>query len=401
MTDKSTSVLLISQDEKIHTAFDNALSEDSYTLSAEHKALVDLNGKRANIAAHHDIVLFDLDQNNPESLLAAREMNAARAAGTILIALADNDLPLSKARELNRAGVDDVLPRHALDDEIIPQIEAWRARQSAQLPALWAGQATEGKVIAVAQARGGVGSSTLAVNLADVLQLRRGVFSKKATCKVALVDLDFQFGSIAALVDVEETDALWRMAMEGTVPDAAFVEQALTVSESGLSVLTAPSRFGPLNALKSEQVGAILDVLKKSHDYVVVDMPGALVDWIDPVLSRADKMLLVTDITVPSVRSARKLIDFYHAEHPGLEIEFVASYEKKPIMYSSRHRAAAELLENQISFWIPNDPKAMREAVDRGRPLVNIAPRSNIAKAFRRIGHEISAALPPRIVSPQ
>ena len=71
-----------------------------------------------------------------------------------------------------------------------------------------------------------------------------------------------------------------------------------------------------MNALQPSQIGSILDVLKKSHDYVVVDMPSALVDWIDPILSRADKLLLMTDVTVPSIRSTRKLIDFYLAEHP-------------------------------------------------------------------------------------
>ncbi len=396
MSAKLTSLLLISKDESFHTALGSALPQADYSVTSQRSSVVGLNGSAARLASHHDIILFDWDQDDPASLSAAREMCDARAAGSMLIALAGQDLPLFKARQISRAGVDDVLPRDSLTDEIIPQIESWRLRQSAKLPAVWAGQATLGKVIAVAQARGGVGSSTLAVNLADVLQGDRGLLKRKVTNDVALVDLDFQFGSIAALVDVEESDAMWRMAMEGTVPDAAFIEQAIVKTSGGLSVLTAPSRFGPLNALTSKQIGAVLDELRKTHDYVVVDLPRALVEWIEPVLSRADKLLLATDVTVPSVRAARKLIDFYLLEHPGLSIEMVASHEKKPLVAASHHRAATELLQLPFSHWIPDDPKAAREALDRGKPLGEVAPRSRIARAIRGIGRATATTLAPR-----
>ena len=69
---------------------------------------------------------------------------------------------------------------------------------------------------------------------------------------------------------------------------------------------------------------------------------------------------------------------------------------KKPVINSSHHRAATELLERPFDYWIPNDPKAVREAMDSGKPLATSAPRSNIAKAIRRIGKQTAAALPPR-----
>jgi Flp pilus assembly CpaE family ATPase len=327
---------------------------------------------------------------------AVRDIGQARSGATRLIALAEENLPLSAARALNKVGVDEVLPRDALEEEVIPNIKSWRERSVANLPAVWGGHATEGKVIVVAQARGGIGSSTLAVNLAD--QLRRGSKSRKKStqAEVALVDLDFQFGSIASLVDVDESEALWRMAMEGTHPDAAFVDQALVKTTEGVSVLTAPPRYGPLNALTSPQISAIIDALKKSHDYVIVDLPRALVDWIEPVLAKADKLLLATDVTVSSVRAARKLMDFYMAEHPGLNIEVIVSREKKPVFMAAHHKAAAELLQTQFQHWIPEDPKPAREAMDRGKPLGQIAPRSGMCKAIQALAKDISAAMPGR-----
>jgi Flp pilus assembly CpaE family ATPase len=355
-----------------------------------------MNGKAAPLVARHDVILFDVDLESEHMMQSVAEMCQARVANSKIIALAEKDLPLSKARELRRAGVDDVLPRDALREEIIPQIETIRMSREAQLPALWAGQTTQGKVIAVAKSRGGAGASTFAVNLANELQGHRRYFKKVPTAEVAIVDLDLQFGSIAALLDVEESDAFWRMAMDGTVPDSAFLEQAMAVSSCGLSVLTAPSRYGPLTAIDAEQISAMLSVLKAKFDYIVLDLPSALVEWIEPITAQADLMYLVTDVTVPSVRSARKLIDFYLGENPALEIELVANQEKKPLIPASHHRAASELLSRDFHFWVPRDERAFRETIDRGVPIATVSPRSAAAKAIRNIARATKDTLPPR-----
>ena len=396
MSIKKSSMLVISPNNDCHQTIAKLLPHSDFELTSKCETLTGLNGAAARLAASHDIILFDWDHSDPECMKAVRDIGHARGGATRLIALAEEDLPLSAARALNKSGVDEVLPRDAMEEEVIPNIKSWHERSVANLPAVWGGQATEGKVIVIAQSRGGIGSSTLAVNLAD--QLRRGAKSRRRSpeAEVALVDLDFQFGSIASLVDVEESEALWRMAMDGTQPDAAFVNQALVKTTDGLSVLTAPPRYGPLSALTSAQISAIIDALKKSHDYIIVDLPRALVDWIEPVLAKADRLLLATDVTVPSVRAARKLMDFYMAEHPGLTIEVVATREKKPVFAAAHHKAAAELLQAQFQHWIPDDPKPAREALDRGKPLGQVAPRSGIAKAIQTLAKDISTEMPAR-----
>ena len=396
MSDQAKKVLVITQNGGFQKEFEAALPKDNYEITPRVEATSDMNGQAARLAATHDVVLFDMDGCGEEAERIARDLDRSRGLGTILIALAGDDLPLAKARQLARSGVDDVLPINALNDEIVPQIEAWRIRNEANLPALWSGQASEGKVISIAQARGGVGASMMAVNLADLLQDRQGMMKKEARNEVAIVDLDFQFGTIASLLDVGESDAMWRMAMDDIVPDAAFVEQALTKSAGGLSVLSAPSRYGPLTSIKSEQIAAIIDVLKRNHDYVVLDLPRALVDWLEPALTKSNKMYMATDVTVPSVRAARKLIEFYLAENPGLDIEMVATQEKKPVVPRAHHKAACKLLERPFNHWIPSDPKTAREVLDRGQPVRAIAPRSAMSKAMRKMANTTKEELQPR-----
>jgi Flp pilus assembly CpaE family ATPase len=356
-----------------------------------------VNGSAISLTALNDVVLFDVEEDSDKMLETAQSICDARMPNAIIIALAPEDLPLEKARQLKKLGVDDVLPRTAINEEIVPQVDAIRTRRQAQLPAVWGGHATLGKVIAVAKSRGGVGSSLVAANMANELQQKEGFFKKKAANEVAVVDLDFQFGSIAALMDVEESDAMWRMAMEESIPDTAFLDQAMTKAPCGVDVLAAPSRYGPLSAIKDEQIDAILDSLRRSHDYVVIDLPRALVEWITPVLAQADRLYLVTDVAVPSVRSARKLIDFYHSENPALDIQLVASLEKKPLFPAAHHRAATKLLEKDFSYWVPKDDRTVRESVDRGVPLQDVSNRAPATRAIKKLADDTRASLPPRV----
>ena len=396
MSDNQTPLLFISSDEALHGSVKEFLDGKEYRLTAKQESLVTMNGTAHPLAASHDIVIFDTEEFDEPAMIAVKELCAKRAPGAMMIALASDDLPLSKQRELKRSGADEILPRDGLEADLLPQLDAWRARRSMQMPAIWTGQATQGKIISIAQARGGVGASTLAVNLADGLQGKYSRLRKRQKSDVVIVDMDFQFGSIAAQLDLPESDALWRMAMEGTVPDAAFVEQALVKTPNGLCVLSAPSRYGPLTAIQPEQVASLLDVLRQTHDYIVVDMPHALVDWIDPILSRSDRLMLATDVTVPSVRATRKLMDFFLAEHPDLNIELVALQEKKPLVLASHHRAAMELLERKFSHWVPCDKRAARDALDRGKPLSETSSRSSLAKSIARIAAGTKETLPPR-----
>ncbi|TNC59411.1 AAA family ATPase, partial [Rubellimicrobium roseum] len=247
------------------------------------------------------------------------------------------------------------------------------------------------KIVTVTQARGGIGSSTLAVNLADRLMDRRGL-RKVPRNRVVVVDLDIQFGAVASLLDAKENEALYQIAMDGTVPDATFISQALATTPGGLWVLAAPSKFAPLEALTSAQIGALLDALAKQFDYVVVDLPRTLVLWIAAVLERTDRLLLATDGAVPSVRQARRLLDIYLENNPALQVEVVMSQEHKPLIKGSPHREAEKLLERPFRHWLPFDPKAARKASDRGLPLAAVS-NSALSKAIAALGRQTLASL--------
>ena len=391
----SNSILLISAEKDISDAVGAALEAiEDVNLKREDSSVSKLNGTAVQMASDHDIVIFATDPSNAADLSAIEVLTDQRKADTVYLALTDGDLPLSKARALTRAGVDDVLPYPAANDELVEQVNEWLAKKRAALEEKYAAAAALGKVICVQQARGGIGATTVAVNLADQLLDRKGTFKKAASNRVVVVDLDLQFGTVGDFLDMDEQEGLLQLAVENFLPDVHWVEQSLVRLPSGLAVLAAPQKFAPLDALEPKQVEILITTLKSMFDYIIVDMPRALVGWIEPVFEQADKLLIISDMTVPSVRAAGRLQEFVLADNAQMNIEVIVNHEKKPMMLREHHREASKALDAKFNHWIAHDEKAAREAVDFGKPVSEVAGRSDLSKAMAGLAKAIITELP-------
>lgn len=388
---KATSVLLISDDKGVSDAVTVALTDKPRVrLSAENRTVASLNGTAVQMAAENDIVVFATDPGNKEDLTAIKALHARRGENSIFLALADREISLARARALTEVGVDDVLPFPVTGDELARQMEKWLQKAAGSRT----GGGREGNVIAVAQARGGIGATTVAVNLADQLLLRKSRFRRDPSNNVAIVDLDLQFGAVGDFLDIDPQEGLMQMATGDVMPDQMWVEQSLAETSGGLSVLTAPADFMPLQAINAKQVESLIGALRATHDYVVLDLPRALVDWIEPVVASADEIAIVTDTTVPSVRATRRLMDFYLADNPGLAIEVIINHEKRPMMQAAHHKEASRVLEKKFEHWLPHDVKAARAAVDYGKPLSEVSARSDLSKNIGTLARAVAKRLP-------
>ncbi|MGB8623334.1 MAG: P-loop NTPase, partial [Paracoccaceae bacterium] len=249
-----------------------------------------------------------------------------------------------------------------------------------------------GQVIAVAQARGGIGATTVATNLACALVGRSTMFRKVERKRVALLDFDLQFGNANVYLDLEDNQGFLDLMRAGEMPDSAFVGGILQRHSSGLDLLCAPKQLVPLTTVRAEVIAALLDLLCADHDYVVVDLPRAMVDWIEPVLQRAARLALVTDTSVPCIRQARRMVDFLREDFMGLPVDFIVNREKKPMIKSDHHREAEKVLQTKLTHWLPDNPRLARAAVDLGRPVVEMKPGSDLAKALTGLAVSVGTA---------
>lgn len=347
----------------------------------------------AATALENNVILFRAQGDVQMDIGAVKSLREAAGQAIVILALSAADTSLEQARRLIEAGVDDVLPDTISGDALIAQIIRMSSLHRGANDDVTAQSSQRGKLIAVTGARGGLGATTLASNLAYELMGHRGFRRKTAQNTVALVDLDVQFGSIASFLDVEPRNALYAMASDGTHPDETFIAQSLSQADCGLSVLTASPRPIPLDAIRSEQVSALLTSLQARHDYVVVDLPRTLVGWVGPVLDACDKMLLVTDMTVPTIRQSRRLLDVYEEDNLILPVDIVVTGEAKPVIKGRHHKEAAQLLARPLAHWLPYDRKNTRLAVDRGQVLAEVAPRTALRKSISKLATSLTAEL--------
>ncbi|MEX0302378.1 MAG: CpaE family protein [Leisingera sp.] len=383
------SIAVISKDPAISILVASVAQFQPGTEVQKHAAaLSEINGTALKLAEDHDLVIFRVEGEAERDAAAVRGIMQQTGSSARILALADAAMPFAEMRRLTEAGVRDVLPDTVSAAELAAAIRSCLDRTEPPGPA-GAQRSREGMVIPVAQSCGGAGATTLAVNLADYLTRRRGLRRKEAEFRVALVDLDLQFGAVGSFLDLPPNRCLYELASEGFVPDHVFAEQSMTEAAPGLWVMTAPAEIAPLHALKPEQVQALISHLRQQYDFVVIDLPRALAEWLTPVLEAAEQLLMVTGSSVPAICQARRLLDFYSEASMTLQADVVVSRERKPLIAASHHREAAKLLQKPFRYWLPNDASAAAAAVDRGVPLSAAAGRSGLAKAVRRMAQDL------------
>lgn len=250
----------------------------------------------------------------------------------------------------------------------------------------------EGRIILVAKARGGIGATTLAVNLALEMQMQAAKRRATTGGRVALVDLDVQLGNAGSFLDLADRGGMLALAQLGPDPDAQAVRHAMVRHPSGLSVLAAPVTAIPFEAFDVRRVACILDALAAENDVVFVDLPPALIDWLEPLLARAERLLMVTDLAVPSIVRARRIISLMTEDHPTLTVDIVVAHEKKPFRLGQSHRDAELALGHALRHWLPDEAKLARQALDRGEPLVQLAPRCGWSKAVRSMAADLQTS---------
>ncbi|WP_172676995.1 AAA family ATPase, partial [Aestuariivita boseongensis] len=302
------SLVLIADDGEMTQAVSEAVGTlPDLTLETHEGTLTSVNGSAVQMLSQNDLVIFRLTGEQDSALV--RHLRGQVGQAGRLLALSDRDISLSEARELRKSGVDEILPFPVGQVELTEQIERLAITNS-MLPAIYKpGRQRLGHVIAVCPARGGIGASTLAINLADQLQGHSGVFQKSRANRVALVDLDVQFGTVATSLDLKPSPGLFKLAQEQKIPDQTFLRQCMQSHDCGLDVLAAPEEFMPPDAFSREQICALITALRRDYDYIVIDLPRSLSEWFGAIVSACDRMLMVTDSSVPSIRQSCRLID--------------------------------------------------------------------------------------------
>lgn len=230
-----------------------------------------------------------------------------------------------------------------------------------------------GQVIAISSNKGGVGSTTFATNLAASL-----VNHRKSVC---LVDLVLQFGSVTSFLNLDASYTILDLAKNLKRIDPMFLDGSLVKHASGIRVLAEPFYAEDARRITPADIDEIMDVLAQSFDFVVVDTPKEFDEMLALVLEKANLILFVTEMDVPSLKSAHRAFELF--ERMGI-------YDKKIRLVLNRYvkskLMSLESVEKALGvkvFWtLPNNYPTAIAAVNQGLSIQECDPRSDIARSY-------------------
>jgi pilus assembly protein CpaE len=246
-------------------------------------------------------------------------------------------------------------------------------------------------IFAVQGLAGGVGATTLSVNLAWELATLKG-----ASPRVGLMDMNQQFGSVATYLDLPRKDLIFELMSDIDSLDEDAFRQALQTVNGKLSVFTSPAEILPLDLLPPEDMEKLIRTAAGMFDYLVLDMPGVLVNWTETALRMSDVFFPVIELDLRSAQNALRFVKTLKFEDlPVEKLRFVLNRAPKMTDLSGKARVKrmAERLDISFGEKLPDGGRQVAESNDHGSPLAMRSPKNPLRKEIGRLArslHEIS-----------
>jgi pilus assembly protein CpaE len=338
---------------------------------------------------------------------AAQAIDAAAPPGLLVIDISDNDDPLGAMdalaeicppatrvvtvgtsndimlyRRLLAMGVVDYLHKPVAADALHEAL----LQASRPIERIAAAPSTRtARVIAFIGARGGVGTTTLATAIGWCL-------GEEQQQRVALLDLDLQFGNVALGLDLEPGRGLREALEHPERIDGLFVSGAMTGTPR-LRVLAAEEPLDDHPLLDPSSVDPLLAALNDDFDCVIVDVPRALDGMARRLLARADATVIVGDFSLAAMRDTHRLIVLMAMLRPGVAPIVLVNRAGALARGEIDHAAFEKGIGRKIDCVIPYDAKAAVAMAQHGKPLPAAAQSSKATAALRRLavtlsGHE-------------
>ena len=333
-------------------------------------------------------------EKNPDIIVLSMEEPVARAAQT-MSSLADAlpDTPvivyssLSDASSVRRAmvsGARDYLVKPPRPEELaraIYSVLEQEERRRSRLSGDTASTAARGTVITVFGAKGGIGKTTIATNLATAL-------CRTTNSSVAIVDMDTRFGDVAIMMDVVVEFSIADVGRNIEVVDRESITEYLVRHNSGVEILPAPLHPTEWGALNRQHIAKVVDLLSQTHDYVVVDTPGAFNELVATALETANIILLITSMDIASIKDTALALEMLRAASVSEDkVKLIINHSTSS--NSLRPEDVERVLEYSVFWRIPHDV-AVSNSNQLGQPIVLAKPYARASRALMDISYSLA-----------
>ncbi len=326
-----------------------------------------------------DIAIIDIDSDDAEALQLIEALsNSQPNCGIIVVSRQTDGQMILK---MMRAGAREFLNSPVQIDELVGALDRISATQDGKQ------RSNAGSVITVAGSSGGVGTTSIAVNLAVAL-------ASNPDHSVVLIDLDLALGDADVFLDMIPDYTLLDVAQNITRLDLALLRKSLTKHNSGVYLLPRPVQIEDIDSITTEDFNRVLGLLKASFTHLVVDLSKSYSRLDIAALKASKHILLLTQLDLPCLRNVVRLLsslEAYEGVNEKVQVVVNRSGLDKSQISSSK---AEETIDRPIAWRIPNNYGVISECRNNGVPLLENAKNAAITHSICELADKLSGSAP-------
>ena len=321
-----------------------------------------------------DIALIAIDSDEEKALeLIAQVKSAHKGIGIVVISSrTDGQLILSAMR----AGAAEFLSSPVQIEELVSALDRVSSSNNGTP------RSKSGSVISVAASAGGVGSTTVAVNLACGI-------ARHPENSVVLVDLDLSLGDADVFLDLIPDYTLLDVSQNVSRLDLALLRKSVTKHDSGVYLLPRPIQLNDMETITIEDFKRVLGLLKASFSHLVLDLSKAYNRLDICAIEMSDHVLLVTQLDLPCLRNVvRLLTSLENYEGVSDRVKIIVNrsgLDKSQISTSN----AEETINREIYWRVPNNYSAVADCRNNGIPLITNGKKLAITQQINELADKL------------
>jgi pilus assembly protein CpaE len=337
---------------------------------------------------HPAIVLMDINMPGMDGIATTEQMAALEPAASVIMMSVQGEADYLRRSML--AGAREFLVKPFSSDELVSSIRQVNEREkdkASRLAERPAGTASEtgrepGRIVTVFSPKGGVGRTTVAVNLAVVAASEMGK-------KVALVDASFQFGDVGVLLNLNPKNK----SIADLIPDMAegdpeMIDQVLVTHGSGLRVMLAPPSPEMSELITTAFLRRVLERLRDTHDLVIVDSWPWFHDTTLGLLDLSDEILALLTLEITNIKNIRLFLEVAdQLGYPAGKIKLVLNRADSAL--GIRVSDVEHSIGRRIDETIVSDGRSVVYALNRGVPFVTSNREAQVSQDIIRLARSV------------
>ena len=328
-----------------------------------------------------DILLMDINMPAMDGITATEEISLKHPKAAIIIMSVQGEQEYMKKAMV--AGAREYMVKPFSTDELVNTIrKVYELEQKRRIqlsePSIVREMQRDPQIITVFSTKGGVGRTTVATNLAVSL-------AEETRKKVALIDLDLQFGDVAIMMNVVPKRTISELIQDIGQMDAELMESYLVTHPTGVKVLPCPTRPEYSELITGSHVEKILGILKQTYDYVVIDTPSFFHETTLSALDLCHQILLLISLDLPTIKNVKLGLEVLDSLHLKGKAKLILNRSSQDI--GIKCEDMEEGIGLKVVAHVPSDGRTVIGSVNKGNPFVISSPHTKITESIRELAH--------------